>query len=174
MEKNTTLSEIIKTVYLTPETASFSERGGMLSLTVSTDGEEKKYDRVFLYRNFPFELPEEYVSVLDRDENEIGMIRSVSDFDAETAEMIRRELNRRYHVFTIKKIISLNERYGYSYWKTEDCDGEREFTVQDTYKSITKITDDRIYVTDVDGNRYEIPSLSGLDKKSFRKIELFL
>ena len=51
---------------------------------------------------------------------------------------------------------------------------EREFTVRDTYRSITKVSEDRVFITDVDGNRFEIPSLAALDRRSRRKIELFL
>ena len=174
MEDKTKLSDVIKIDYLDPSTAVFSERGGMISLKIKDGGSDREYDRVFLHRSFPYELADGYISVLDRDGNEIGMIRSVSDFDERAREMIERELKRRYRVRIIKRIRSVNERYGYSYWKIEDDGGEREFTVQDTYKSITKITEDRICITDVDGNRYEIPSLSALDKKSYKRRELFL
>ena len=112
--------------------------------------------------------------MLDREGNELGLIRDAGDFGEEVKALIERELGRRYRVFIIKKIKSVNERYGYSYWKAEDDSGEFEFTVRDTYRSITKIDDDRIYISDIDGNRYEIPSLSALDRKSFKRIELFL
>ena len=134
----------------------------------------KTYDRVFLHRCFPNEMSEEYVSVLDRENNEIGIIRSIDAFPEETQTLLRRELNRKYHIYTIKAIRSVNEKFGYSYWKVKDAEGDREFTVRDAYRSITKITADRITVTDVDGNRFEIPSLEALDRRSFKKIELYL
>ena len=112
--------------------------------------------------------------MLDRDNNEIGMIRDLNDFGDSAKALLQRELKRKYHVFTIRKITSVKEKYGYSYWNVTDETTEREFTVQDTYKSITKITADRVYVTDIDGNRYEIPSLSQLDRRSAKRIEIFL
>ena len=134
----------------------------------------KEYDRVFLHRCFPNEYPEEYLSVLDRDNKEIGIIRKLSDFPDATAELLRRELGRKYHVFAINAIISVKDRYGYSYWKVKDDNKEREFTVRDTYRSITKVSEDKLFISDVDGNRYEIRSLAALDRASYKKIELFL
>lgn len=171
----TELRDVIKIRYATAENAVFEEKRGFISLTFrQEDGEEKTYDRVKLQRNFPNSTPEEYVSVLDKEDNEICMIRSLSDLGEKTAEILRREAERRYRVFRIKKILSVNQRYGFSYWKIESDDGVREFTVQDTYRSFRKIGGDRATVSDVDGNRYEIPSLSGLDRRSMKKIELFI
>ena len=174
MEEKTKLSEIIKIEYLTKSDAEFSENGGMITMKLTKDGETKDVGRVFLHRCFPHETENGFISVLDREGNELGLIRDAGDFGEEVKALIERELGRRYRVFIIKKIKSVNERYGYSYWKAEDDSGEFEFTVRDTYRSITKIDDDRIYISDIDGNRYEIPSLSALDRKSFKRIELYL
>ncbi len=171
----TELRDVIKIRYATSENAVFEEKKGFISLTFKTeDGEEQTYDRVKLQRNFPNSTPEEYVSVLDNEDNEICMIRSLSDMGEKTAEILRRETDRRYYVFRIKKILSVNQRYGYSYWKIESGDGVREFTVQDTYRNFRKLGPDRATVTDIDGNRYEIPSLERLDRRSMKKIELFI
>ena len=44
----------------------------------------------------------------------------------------------------------------------------------DTFRNIAKITESRVVLTDVDGNRYEIDDVLALDGKSYRKIELYL
>ena len=169
------LRDVVKLRYATPENAVFEEKRGFVSLTFRPeDGEEKTYDRVKLQRNFPNSTPDGYLSVLDSEDNEICIIRDVEELGEETAALLRRETARRYYVFTIKRILSVNQRYGFSYWKVEAGDGVREFTVQDTYRSFRKLGADRAAVTDVDGNRYEIPSLSGLDRRSMKKIELYI
>ena len=169
------LRDVVKLEYATPENAVFEEKRGFISLTFRpADGEEKTYERVKLQRNFPNSTPDEYLSVLDDEDNEICLVRNVSDLGEETAELLRREAARRYYVFTVKKILSVNQRYGYSYWKIESGDGVREFTVRDTYRNFRKLGPDRAAVTDVDGNRYEIPSLEGLDRRSMKKIELYI
>ena len=168
------LKDVIKIQYISPDNSTFTEKEGFLSLRFRTpEGEEKEYPRVKLQRNFPNETPEEYVSVLDMEDEEIGMIRSVGDL-GDTAGMIRRELARRYFIFRITKILSVNQKFGYSQWKVLTDAGETDFTVRDTYRNFRKTGNDRASVTDVDGNRYEIPSLSGLDRASAKKIELYI
>lgn len=106
--------------------------------------------------------------------DELGIIRRLSDFDDETAELLTAELDRKYFTPVIKRIITLKERRGFSYWKVETDIGEMELSFQDTYRSITRIGDDRAFVTDIAGNRFEIVSLEGLDRRSRKKLELYL
>lgn len=138
----------------------------------------KVVDRIFLSRAFPFDMPYDYISVLDKDKKEIGFIRSLNDFDEPQKSMLIHELEAKYYTPTIKKIYSVKERYGFSYWKTECEFGEKTFTLQDTYRSIIKSSNpdgsERLFILDVDGNRYEIPNVEQLDRQSFKKIELYL
>ncbi len=138
----------------------------------------KVAERIFLSRAFPFDMPHDYISVLDKDKKEIGFIRSLNDFDELQKSMLIRELDAKYYTPTIKKIYSVKERYGFSYWKTECEFGEKSFTLQDTYRSIIKSSNpdgsERLFILDVDGNRYEIPNVEELDRQSFKKIELYL
>ena len=48
------------------------------------------------------------------------------------------------------------------------------YSAYDTFSSLLKVGGTRVFVNDIDGNRYEIPDLEALDHKSFKKIELFL
>lgn len=155
--------------------SSFEEKNGFLSLTVNKDGEKKEYGRIFLHRAFPFELGFEYISVLDDEKDEIGMIYKVSDFDDASRKLIIKEIERKYYSPVIKEIKSLKERYGFSHWKVVLEDGrEQSFTMQDTYKNILHMSEDSIVLVDVDSNRYTVKSISGLSAKSYRKIELYL
>ena len=157
------------------QNSSFGEKNGFLSLTLDQDGEKKEYGRIFLHRAFPFELGFEYISVLDDEKNEIGMIYKVSDFDEESRALIIKEIERKYYSPAIKEIKSLKERYGFSHWKVVLDDGrEQSFTMQDTYKNILHTGEDSIILVDVDSNRYTVKSISGLSAKSHRNIELYL
>ena len=167
--KARTLAEISVTVWLTPENASFFSKNGFLCLRF-----EEKEQRVFLCRQFPFELLWEFISVLDEDQNEIGIIRRLSDFEDEAKELIETELKRRYYTPTIQRIVSVKERYGFSYWKVITETGEVGFTLHDTYRSIIRAGENRLFLFDVDGNRFEIPDTLALDRKSHKKIELYL
>ena len=110
----------------------------------------------------------------DGEGNELGIIRALSDMDESTADSLRRELERRYFSAKILRIVSVEERFGNSVWAVETAQGMRMMTLKDTFKSIIRVGDDRAIIVDEDANRYEIESLKGLDKNSFRRIELYL
>ena len=156
--------------YLTPENCEIelTENG---FLKAGINGGEKV--RVYLYRVFPHDMAGEYISVTDADKNDLGIIRRVSDF-GEAAEFIMHDLERRYFIPKILEICALEEKFGNSYWDIKTDVGRKLITVNDTFKNIIRIGEDRAFVSDSDGNRYEIVSLEGLDKKSYRRIELFL
>ena len=164
-----TLEEVL---YLTPENAVFHDEGNFLSLSLAKD--EKQYSRVILRRAFPFNLPWQYICVTDTNEKEIGMIRDVTLFPAGVADLLRRELERFYYTPKIRAILSVKERYGFSYWEVKTDEGTASFTLKDTFRSLLRISEDRVAFFDVDGNRFEIESLSALDRKSYKKIELYL
>jgi hypothetical protein len=168
-QKSRTLAEISVTVWLTPTNASFYLKNDFLH--IKTEGYE---GRAFLCRQFPFELEWEFISVMNEDKEEVGIIRSLSLFEGEMGEMLTEELKRRYYAPVIDRIYSIKERYGFSYWKVHTADGNVSFTLHDTYRSIIHASDDRVLLLDVDGNRFVIPSVEQLDRKSYKKIELYL
>ena len=168
-KRERTLAEISVTVWLTSENASFSMKNGFLYIK---HGEEEQ--RAFLCRQFPFELREEFISVLNEDQQEIGIIRRLKEFPTETYDLLATELNRRYYAPVIKSILHVKERYGFSYWKVRTEEGDISFTLHDTFRSIIRASDQRLVFLDVDGNRFEIPNVETLDRKSYKKIELYL
>ena len=174
---NEALSDIIKTKYFTQENCSFTDGGGYLTLRVLPEeggAEEKEYDRVYLHRMFPFEEPERYISVLDGEKNELGVIEDLDQLDNQTQEILRAELKRKYYMPAILSIDRLKDRYGFTYWDVTTPEGKCNFTLQDTQRSIVKMGEDRLMIVDIDGNRYEIPHISKLDRASYKRIELYL
>lgn len=169
------LERAARIIKLDKTNASFEMKNGFLALVLREDGEEKRYDRVYLHRAFPHELLWEYISVSDGENKEIGLIYNIEDFDGEIAALLKTELERKYYCPTIKEISNLKERYGFSYWKAVAEDGRKlSFTMQDTFRNIVHTGEDSLLLIDVDGNRYAIESVSELDRKSYRKIELYL
>ena len=173
MDKNERFSfgEQGKINYLTPENCSFTvTETGFVEVKIE-GGEET---RAYLYRAFPHDLPDRYVSVMDDEKNELGIIEDLSIFDEKTAAALRRDLERRYYIPKIREICALEEKFGNSFWHIKTDAGEKVITINDTFKSIIRIGEDRAIVLDEDGNRYEIESFEALDRKSLRRIELFL
>ena len=185
MDNYLDLAEII---YLTDENARFyltengfpameamlPERGDDLETNNDKTLVKQDFGRVYFHRCFPFESPEEYISVLDKDNKEYGMILNLKNLSDSAQNIIRNELNRKYLCPEIIKINSLKDKLGYSYWEVETDMGKMSFSTHDTYRNITRVGNGRIIVTDVDGNRYSVTDTAKLDKKSFKKIELYL
>lgn len=170
----TKLSEAANIVYLSKNNCRITKNGDFIAASINIGDEEKKYNRVWLHRSFPYDMPWNYISVQDKDNEEIGLIRDINDFEEDEKALICSELYRKYYTPKIKKILSLKETRGASFWKCETDAGEMIFTVQDTYRSIARIGADRAFITDACGNRFEIESLSSLDKKSMRRLEIYL
>lgn len=162
--------DIAQKNYIEPANAVFAEQNGFLTLCV--DG--KNYPRTILRRAFPFDMPDAYITVFDGDSREIGMIRSISEFPREEQEILRRELARAYYMPEILKILSMKEHFGFSYWHVKTATGDVEFTLQDTYRSILHVSPTHLIFLDVNSNRFEIPDVERLDRKSYRKLELYL
>ena len=170
---DTELEEAAGILYLTPEIARFSVAGDFLALDISGKSAEH-YPHVSLHRAFPFEMPYKYISVLDPDECEIGIIRNIEDFPGDCAKMLRAELHRRYYVCRLSSVTSVRDRRGFSYWEATADEISVSFTLRDTYNSIRQIPDGTILITDIDSNRYTVPSPDQLDRRTRRLIESYL
>ena len=174
-ENEILLEEAAKIHRLDSSNAEFFTKNGFLALKLKDGDEEITVDRVFLHRAFPFELLWKYISVISDDGKEKGVIYDINDFPEDVTALIKTELERKYYSPTIKSIDSLKERYGFSYWKVTLSDGRSlNFTMQDTFRNIIRVGDDGAILLDVDGNRFVIKSIVALDKRSYRRIELYL
>ncbi len=170
-----TLSDTIDIGLLDLEKAKFFVTpGGFLGLKYG----DKEYLRVTLRRALPVGKPMEYISVADQDNKEIGMISSVHELSETQRDIVNAELNTRYYCPIICEVKSVKDKLGYVYFElTLSRDGQRyekTCTVKDISKNIRTLSDDRLILFDVDGNRYIVPALHGLDKKSQRRLEPYL
>lgn len=177
--EKTALRDVVAVTYITKDNAKFEKDNDFVKMTLTAPNEEgisetKTYDRIFLHRAFPFDQPYSYISVLDSDSKELGIIADIDSLGEDAAALLRAELDRKYYTPVIRQILSLKDKFGFSYWRVLTDEGELSFTLRDTYQSLLKVGGSRIFVNDIDGNRYEIPDIEKLDKKSYHKIELFL
>lgn len=170
------IKNVVTIEYLTSENAAFYRTGDFIGLkTTDADGTEHDHGRVFVHRLFPYTELTTNISVMNNEQEEIGIIADVDAFgDENAAELIKAELDVKYFIPKINAILMLKEKFGFSNWKVRTDAGTVSFTVRDTYRSIIRIGESRMYVIDNDGNRYEIEDFNKLDRKSFKKIELYI
>jgi len=115
--------------------------------------------------------PEKYISLADEEGKELGMIRQLKDLDPSSKKILEEELERAYFVPVIKRILAVRELYGgVTDIAVETDKGYREFELR-SKDTIRFVGLSRIMITDVDGNRYEIPNMGALDARSKSLIE---
>ena len=160
--------------YLSARELAFSlSENGILSL--ETGG--KQYDNVQLTRMFPFQYPEEYLSVSVRENGEpkeLGMIRTLGDFAPEQREQLESYLRYKYFIPSIEKIGKIEEKLGYLYMAVTTVLGKKTICISDITSNIRQIRNNSVAIIDVQGNRYTIDDLDALDKDTRQKIELYL
>ena len=165
--------ELLEMRFLTKENATFARtEGGFVSLKFG----EKEYKRVGVYLTFPLTNPEEYISIREADEKakEIGMVEDLKQLPKDQQEMIREQIRLRYFMPVIKKILDIKEEYGYAYWHVETSFGVCRFTTHMSGDVVVHLTDSRLLVKDIDGNRYEIPDFNALGVQEKKKLDLFI
>lgn len=159
--------------YINKDNGTFKRTpGGFISLEY--DG--KSYDRVGVYRTFPITEPDMFISIREPDEKarEIGLVESLTDLDKDQAEMLREQLRLRYFMPQIEKIIEVKDEYGYAYFHVKTNFGTARFTIHMGSGSVTALTDERVLITDLDGNRFEIPDIYRLTVNERKKLDLFI
>ena len=136
---------------------------GVLRMRVS---EDREVDTVKLYRVAPLSQPNGPVAFLDDKGYEICTLRNLSELEPESRRIAEAELARRYLTARIQKIISLTQEAAVTYWTVETNRGRRDFVVQGLQENCVWFSEDHIMLIDVDGNRFEIPSIAAMDERS--------
>ena len=173
------VKEAVAVTYMDPSNTTFAAQADFVRLDAKLPNDEDvvedlHYDRVYFHKSFPFDRATEFISVLDDENREIGLIRDITVFDAPTQRLIVAELDKKYYAPKITAIHSIKEKYGYSTWKVETDSGAAQLSVRDTYRSLIRAEEGRLFLLDADQNRYEIPDYKLLDKKSFKLIDMYL
>lgn len=165
--------EVLQMKFLTAENAVFNRtEGGFLALKFG----DKEYERVGVYLTFPLTNPEEFISIRETDEKakEIGVIRSLKDMKKDVQEMVQEQIRLRYFLPVIRKVMDVKDEYGYAYWHVMTDFGVCRFTTHMGGDAVINIGGSRYQITDIDGNRYELPDLYALTVMERKKLDLFI
>ena len=165
--------EVLQMRFLNSENAVFTRtEGGFLALKTG----EKEYERVGVYLTFPLTNPNEFISIREADEKakEIGIIQSINDLGKDEQEMIREQVRLRYFMPVIRKVMDVKDEYGYAYWHVVTDYGACRFTTHMGGDAVVNLGEARYQVTDIDGNRYEIPDFYALTVLERKKLDLFI
>ena len=121
-------------------------------------------------RLFPVTGSDKYVSLLDKDGNEVAIIRDLSSLMKESRKNIEKALDEFYFVPKIIKINGITDKFGVLKFDVETDKGRVEFTVKNRHYDIKKLQTERVLIRDSNDNRYEIESYLLLDRQSRKKM----
>jgi hypothetical protein len=166
-----TLLEASRLEVLEPAKLGFSWHGAHLRLTIA---EKASWPRVAIMRCFPLGKPNTHWSVRDAANKEIGVIFEPAKLDAESRAAAQREVERRYVITAIRRIASIEERYGIFEWVVETDRGRAAFATRNAREAAVRPSPGRWLITDVEGRRFEIRDVAQLDQRSAALLLLHL
>ena len=174
LEKENEITEkSLEILRLTPDNTEFYEtEGGLLGAKIN--GEDKPFVNVIC--TFPLTDPDKFLSVRlpDGKQEELGMIENLSDFSAETVEILKKQLKLRYYMPKITRILSVKEEYGYTYWTVDTDCGRAKFASSSGSAGAVIHHNEGVIIKDSNENRYFIEDLSKLTPKEMKKLDLYL
>ena len=156
----------IELKFLDPQKITVRKIGDELVMTV----EDRSYLQVEVRRAFPLSRKNLYVTFFDMNEGEIGMLRDVRLMPMEMRQLVERELDQRYFTAHIRRVKSCKEEFGLFRLDVETDKGRREFYLRNLRDNILRLHPNRIILTDIYGNRFEIRDVGRLDPRSLAAI----
>ena len=114
----------------------------------------------------------EIVFVDDKD-REVVSIASIDAVSADARPLVEAALRERYLLAVIQRVDDLAIHMGTRFWRVETDRGQRAFALREPGKNIIWLSDARLMLRDTAGNRYEIPDLNALDRRSQRLVDRF-
>ena len=150
-----------------PTAFSFrTERG---RLEVKPQNEDTWYEATIV-RLFPLTETIHWLCLLDKRDKEIGVFKELKGLTKEDMESIRRELRRRYVIPEISRVVSCRIRHDLVEWDVDTDRGRVTFLTKQRDEQQQPAVPNRLSITDIEGNRFDIPDVGSLDVTSRRAL----
>ena len=124
------------------------------------------YSGVCARRLFPISGKDKYITLLDSNEKEIAVIRDIKSLMSDSRRAVEEALRQYYLIPKIYRITDINEKHGTIHILADTDHGECSFDVNDRAHNLKVLFDGRVLIRDTNDNRYEIPDMKKLGKKS--------
>jgi hypothetical protein len=132
---------------------------------------EAGWREVSLVRLFPLREPDRWVSVIDTDGREIGIIKQIAALSRDDIARVREEFHQSYLIPQIRRILACRRRGDAVEWTVGTNRGRQKFLTRGHREQIRDPSPSRLSLIDIEGNRYDIPSIDTLDPESRRRLE---
>lgn len=127
-------------------------------------GEE--HEKLDARRLFPRTGAHRYISLQDEDGKEISIIRKEEGLMDETAAALDKLMEHNYFIPIIERILEIHEKNDIIHVEAQTDHGFCKFDISDARHNIKILFDGRVLIRDMNDNRYEIPDIAKMDKKS--------
>lgn len=128
---------------------------------------------VYPVRAFPISAPEEGLSLLNQDGQELVWIASMNNLPLPTQQLIEEELAQREFMPVIQRINHVASYTTPSTWDVETDKGHTKFILK-AEDQIWRLTPTSLLITDNHGVNFLIRDLARLDKHSKKLLDRFL
>jgi len=132
------------------------------------------HKRVQLSRALPFSDPGRYICVADMEGKEIAVLESLEDLEEDARALLEAELGIRYFYPIVTQVKSIKEKMGSYYLDLAIGEYKKTIAIKDISKNLKQLGSGKIVLTDVDGNRFMIPDVYRIQKKSLQALEPYL
>ena len=128
---------------------------------------------VRVFSCFPWSYPNRFISLRDKDENEIALIDDLNHLDDASRKLVEAALAETGFILRIQKIEFMEEDYEIRTWKVQTEQGIRSFqTKLDEWPRT--LPDGGLLIKDVAGDLFLIQDPHGLDEHSRHLLWSFL
>ncbi len=159
-------------ILLSPSAVRLSRPApGSVTVRLTAEGDprltpDRCYADVRIARAFPFSDPDKYIGLRDASDKDIGTLVSLDGIDADSRRIITEELERRYFLPVWERTVRVKEQYGVIDWEMVTDRGTRTYSLRNIKDSVQNLGQNRVLITDPEGNRFEVRDTDSLDAKS--------
>lgn len=126
-------------------------------------------------RLFPITKSDMFVTLLDKDEREVGFVRDLTELDPDSRRVLEECFAEFYMIPKITQLTRCEEKFGSLKWFVETDHGPVSFRIRNRHSDIKQLYGtNRVIIRDSNDNRYEIPDLTTLDVHSQRLLISYL
>lgn len=133
------------------------------------------YEELEPRRLFPFSSSAAYITLLDKKEREVAMVRDMKDLDGDSVKALEACFHEYYMIPKISRVIACEDKFGILKWTVETDRGEVTFQIRNRHSDIKHLHGTkRVVIRDSNDNRYEIPDHTAMDVHSERLLFSYL
>lgn len=134
----------------------------------------KTFENLEPRRLFPLSGKDKYITLLDEEGVEQAVIRDIRTLPKESRQIIEDCLLEYYLIPKVERILSIEEKFGVVALSVETDRGPARIELRSNLHGLKLLYGGRVLMRDSNDNRYEIPDLSKIDKRSRQLIDSYL